>query len=134
MTPNDEITLIKWTVALEAEGEPFEGKLAVAFVVCNRMRKWNKTAREVCWAKWQFSCYNDLSGDTKRLDTIDPALMVECANAAKYAYETAFADPTHGATHYLNEPLTRQLRGGSLPDWVSKMTKTAEIGKHTFYK
>ena len=47
--------------------------------------------------------------------------------------------PSQGATHYLNPVVTRRLRekagkGLTLPDWVEKMTLTAVIGRHHFYK
>jgi len=54
--------------------------------------------------------------------------------AAASAYYGIEHDPTHGADHYLNEPLTRRLRGGTLPFWVTQLEKTVRIGQHTFYK
>jgi hypothetical protein len=48
--------------------------------------------------------------------------------------EAGCADPSLGATHYLNIPLTKQINGGKLPSWVSKMTHLATIGQHDFYK
>ena len=61
--------------------------------------------------------------------------MEESYKAATQAYDSRFQDdPTHGATHYLNIPLTREIRGGSLPTWVAAMVKTVDIGQHSFYK
>jgi hypothetical protein len=40
-------------------------------------------------------------------------------------------DPTSGATHFLNETIVRQRRGGSLPRWAQG--EGLVIGRHTFY-
>lgn len=135
MTPQDEITIIKFTVAMEAEGEPFTGKLGVAYTIVNRARKWGKSISDVCLKGWQFSAWNTDSNTRTRLDEISDAIMLESLKAAEGAYRGHFADPTNGATHYLNEPLTRQIRGdGTLPSWVSRLTKTVDIGRHSFYR
>ena len=135
MTREDEITLMKWTIAMEAEGEPFEGKLAVAHVIMNRVNKWKKSVADVCLRSFQFSAWNTDSPTRLRLDDIDDRIMEVSHQAAVQAYDSQFQDdPTHGATHYLNIPLTRQLRGGTLPLWVAAMVKTVDIGQHSFYK
>jgi cell wall hydrolase len=137
MISKDELMLLKWTVFLEAEGEPFEGKIAVAYVIRNRASAWQQSIYQVCWQKWQFSCWNEDERirRIKRLENADVSLMKDCEAAAEAAAIGAWPDPTHGATHYLNEPLTRKIRGdGTLPEWVAKMTHTAKIGQHDFYK
>src|SRR6185437_9342967 len=40
-------------------------------------------------------------------------------------------DPTSGATHFLNEAIVRQRRGGSLPSWAQG--EGLVIGRHIFY-
>lgn len=135
MTPQDEITLIKWTVAMEAEGEPFLGKLAVAYVICNRMRQWKQSAADVCLRKWQFSGWNTDSPTRMRLDEISDKVMLEARKAAEGAYYQHFDDPTKGAVYYLNPTMTRALRGGTLPEWWYEDTDPESevvIGKHVF--
>ena len=50
------------------------------------------------------------------------------------AYWQTVPDPVHFADHYLNVPLTRQQRGGDLPDWYDETRVVAEIGQHTFLR
>lgn len=134
MDSTDYLTLLKWTVALEAEGEGFKGKEAVAWVIVNRMKAWGQTTARVVWSKYQFSCWLPEYNFITRLEKMPATVMEEAYVAAKAAYEGYGEDPTNGATHYLNEELTKKLRGGSLPSWVHRLTKVATIGQHTFYK
>ena len=132
---DDSLILAKLTVAMEAEGESREGKLAVAFVIFNRARARNKkTISDVILAPFQFSCWNTDSPTRCRLDQISDSVWADCEWAVIQANGVLTNDPTNGATHYLNEELTRKIRGGSLPSWVENMTKVATIGKHSFYK
>ena len=51
------------TICREAGGEPDEGKIAVGTIILERVkhRDWDgRTIKEVCFAKWQFSCYNEI--------------------------------------------------------------------------
>src|SRR6185503_2503288 len=65
-----QIILFVTTILLEAESEPYEGKLAVAWVIRNRMDIWKQTIRQVILGKDElvkddghpyevFSCWND---------------------------------------------------------------------------
>ena len=134
LTQAEEKLILKWTIAQEAEGEPFDGKLGVGWAIMNRVRLHGKSVSDVCFAPWQFSAWNTDSPTRKRLDDIGPGPMDEARLAAEQAYHGTGSDPTQGATHYLNPVLTRKLRGGTLPKWVERMTRTAVIWQHEFYK
>lgn len=57
-----DIDILARTIYGEARGEPWEGKIAVAWVVRNRAERggwWGDTIREVCLKPWQFSCWNE---------------------------------------------------------------------------
>ena len=44
-----------------------------------------------------------------------------------------YADPTGGADHYLNPELTKQMRGGSVPQWAANWASAGQrIGRHVF--
>lgn len=134
MTPEDEIAIIKWTVLLEAAGEPFAGKLAVAHVIRNRMAQRGKTAFEICWAPYQFSAWlMPLKTIAEKLSNESLTTIADCNRAAKRAYDRSGTDPTLGATHYLNEALTI-AQSGKLPSWVEQLQWTVKIGQHDFYK
>ena len=135
VSPQDEITLLTWTVAMEAEGEPYEGKLAVAWTIMNRSRKHKKSISDTILQDRHFSAWNQDSPTRMRLDVISETVMSSAEVAALRAYNGTRReeDPTNGATHYINKELTRKIRGGSLPAWVGAMTETVTIGRHTFY-
>jgi spore germination cell wall hydrolase CwlJ-like protein len=127
--------LMAATVFLEAEGEGFLGRLAGAYVIWNRA-KYPDRIDDVILDPWDFSCWNlDYRKQAiARLSGPKGLVWTDCWLATIGAVVGSKIDPTAGATHYLNEELTRKIRGGSLPGWVEAMTKTAEIGAHTFFK
>jgi Cell Wall Hydrolase len=119
-------------MAMEAENQGRVGLLGVLSVISNRSLNWKKTRLEICLSPKQFSCWNDLSYVLKRIPTIKEETLNMCDTLID-SY-SRYADPTNGATHYLNIELTKKLRGGTLPDWVEAMIHTATIGDHDFYK
>ena len=125
------------TVLLEAEGEPDEGKLAVACVIRTRMDTRQRSAASICLQARQFSCWNveTMERARTRLWAPDPAMWERCWRASAGAYWRMLPDPTRGASHYLNEALTRQGRpDGHLPSWFDEGQVTARIGQHTFLR
>lgn len=133
----DPISPAQWAVAtvyMEAGGEPHEGKLAVAYAILNRAAAERRSISDVVLQPWHFSAWNTDSPTRMRLDTLDERAWTECASAFLAAFLDKVPDPTRGATHYLNEELTRRIRGGSLPSWFDEAKVTARIGRHTFLK
>jgi spore germination cell wall hydrolase CwlJ-like protein len=122
----DDLTLWALTVLLEAEGEPDEGKLAVAWVIRNRMDAHQRGAREIILAPKQFSCWNpDYIGQRKaRLTAPDPKLLERCWRAAAAAAWRLTPDPTGGSKHYYNPALAN-------PEWARGAASVA-IGRHVF--
>ena len=136
MNRTDDLFLLTATVAMEAEGESYRGKLGVAYVIMNRVRRRVpfKSVSDVVLDPYDFSAWNTRGGRQTALDTIDHFSWGDSEKAAHSAYYGIEKDPTHGADHYLNVGLTRKLRGGSLPTWLIAMKRTVKIGLHTFYK
>ena len=132
MRLKDEIALLTFTVAMEAEGEPLDGKLAVAWTIVNRSRKFGWSLSDTILKDKHFSAWNEGSPTRMRLDVISNDVMMDAEWAALQAYHGFDEDPTGSATHYLNKALTIKIRG-SLPTWVSAMRETIIIGRHTFY-
>ena len=135
MRTKDEIALLVFTVAMEAEGEPYMGKLAVAWTIMNRSRKFGWSLSDTILKDKHFSAWNEGSPTRMRLDVIADDVMDSAEQAVLHAYSGARReeDPTGGATHYLNKELTKKIRGGRLPRWVATMKETVTIGRHTFY-
>lgn len=129
--------LLAITLVGEAGGEGVMGMQAVGNVIMNRKRTnygGNGTVSEVILAPKQFSMWN---GQT--------VSSVYASNSQKSTYDQAYTiagqllnnqagDLTHGATSYLNVPLTAKINGGKLPSWYYKGTITRKIGNHTFLK
>lgn len=131
------IVLYPSTVLLEAEGEPFQGKLAVAWVIRNRMDQRRQGIHDVILARGQFSCWlEDYAGMRRaRLTGIHPSVWHDCWRAASGAFFGDLDDPTDGATHYLNPTLTRELRPDhDLPGWYDPGLVTVAIGGHEFLR
>lgn len=133
--PPDDLTWLTVTVYMEAGGEPWEGKLAVAHSILNRARARKESVTDVVFRPWQFSAWNTDSPTRMRLDAIDPLAWASCYFAAAAAAGGFEPDPTFGATHYLNEAAARAARPGrALPAWVDPAKRTVTIGRHSFYR
>lgn len=120
------------TVYGEARGEKKKGKIAVAWVIRNRVEKprwWGWTYREVCLKPYQFSCWNP--GDPNREKCLavmwyDPTYQA-CLEAAVEVMNGEVDDPTDGATSYVASYIP-------LPEWTSRMALTKRIGNHVFFR
>jgi len=122
------------TVYLESSGEPYEGKLAVAWVIVNRAtdQRWKDDPAACAHEAWQFSCWNSDEGTKEwrkaRLDTMRGTdAYTESVRAACAAYFSLEADPTKGATHYLAERVKDDTY------WAKGKIPCAVIGNHLFY-
>lgn len=119
------------TVFMEASGEPPEGRLAVAWVLANRVAsgRWGSTLTAVCLAARQFSCWLPGNPNLRRL-ALEPdasPVLGACATAVEDATSGASPDPTGGALFYANDSVTGYFRDN--PAYRA----TATIGAHTFY-
>lgn len=142
----DALSLLAGTIFLEAEGEPVEGKVGVAWVIRNRMDARKLTLAQVilgpegkAWGDGRafepFSCWNDdyQARALARLATAETSVTIaDCWRAAAGVLWRLIPDPTCGATAYLNVEATRKLRGGTLPAWFDPNRVTCTIGRHTF--
>lgn len=120
------------TIVFEADSESDDGKAAVAHVILNRKKlgKWGDNIKEVVTSPWQFEPWMTRRKEIKRLAKTDPRYR-KAARVADAALNGEGADPTAGATHFLNPTIVRQRRGGSLPRWARG--EGQPIGRHTFY-
>ena len=126
------LALYAATIFLEAEGETDEGKIAVAWVIRNRMDEYKKDIHGIILMPKQFSCWNeDYEGLRKARLTSPKDRIVFEAGIRKL-----LQDPTDGSCHYLNIELTKKTRkDGTLPSWAAKallLDPGIKIGRHTF--
>ncbi len=124
----NELTLLTMCIYGESRSESYEGKLAIGYVVMNRLkeRKWfGKTLREVILKPYQFSCFNQNDPNYRKLFKPQVRYWKECFKAAWNAYSKLGQDPTEGANHYCRYNIT--------PKWIHKMDHKKKIGNHIFY-
>lgn len=118
----EELLLLQKIVMAEAEGEPYEGKVAVANVVLNRLRSANfpDTITKVIYQKSQFSPV--ANGRLKRVTPNEDT--IKAVNAALSGVKEV-PDDTY---FFLSLKLAQDLTVHHSQEYV----KT--IGNHTFYK
>ena len=120
------------TMVFEATGEPEAGLAAVAHVILNRRRigRWGDNVKDVVMAPWQFEPWMTRRREMENLSVDDPRYR-KAARIADAVLAGQMADPTEGATHFLNPVIVRKRRGGSLPAWAQG--DGYPIGRHIFY-
>lgn len=130
VTPSDRDYAIR-TMIGEAANQGDEGLAAVAHVIMNRVRGgYGGNPREVVLARGQFEPWSTRRGELMGYAPEDPAYQRAAAIFDKVI--SGEKDPTDGATHFLNEKIVRERRGGSLPSWARG--EGQRIGDHTFYR
>lgn len=132
-----EMSLIALCVWREARNQQFEGKLAVAWSIRNRVKApgkhwWGDTFEEVILKPWQYSSFNADDPNAKLIPG-DPAKdrsWDESLTAADRAYLGIGIDPSKGATHYHDSNMVTP------PAWTKDPTTKfiVTIGDHRFYK
>lgn len=112
-----DIDLLASLVQAEAEGESFQGKVAVAAVVLNRVESnlFPNSIRGVIYQRGQFSPVSDGS--------INVRANSESYNAVYAAMKGQ--DPTRGALFFYNPGVNHN-------HWSNSRTVTAVIGNHNF--
>lgn len=115
-----EIDLLSRLVRAEAETEPYEGKIAVACVVLNRVEssKFPNTIREVIYARGQFQPVQN--------GEINKPADEESIKAVKAAL-TEQRNLAPGALFFYNPDIATSR-------WLDTRTTTMVIGQHVFKK
>jgi len=120
-------------IVFEADGEPQEGKIAVAYVILNRVKSggWGTSIKDVVTSPWQFEPWMTKREAMEKLSPEDTSYR-NAAQIADAVFAGQMPDPTAGATYFLNPTVVRERRGGSLPSWAQGEGQS--IGHHTFYR
>lgn len=121
---DDEVDLLARLVSAESAGEPYEGQVAVAASILNRMRSPNypHTVREVI--------YQVVDGKYYQFSPVLDGRINEPATATAFkAVQDALAgwDPSGGAIGFYNPQKTYNR-------WVASQPVTAVIGNHVFFR
>jgi len=123
--------IVARTVWGEARGEGAAGWKAVAWVIRNRAAQpgwWGRDLRGVCLCPQQFSCWNpeDLNRSKILKLANDDPILSSIRTTVEEVLAGTVPDPTGGATYYHTRAVA--------PAWAARMTATAAIGGHEFYK
>lgn len=119
---DEELLLLQRIVMAEAEGEPYEGKIAVTNVILNRLRSANfpDTIKDVIYQKSQFSPVRNGRLNRVKPDEDTIAAVNEALNGRKEV-----SDDTY---YFLSLKLASDLTIAKTKD------EAKAIGNHTFYK
>lgn len=110
------LALLALMVQSEAATEPFDGKVAVAYVAMNRVQMSGRTLQDVLTQPRQFKI------NTRATVTESSYL------AARTAYSRLQPDPTNGADHFYAHAVR------PWPAWYDERYMTVRIDSHTFLK
>lgn len=112
-----DLNLLAHLVHAEARGEPYEGKVAVAAVVLNRVQHpdFPDTIAEVIFQPWAFTCVHDGQFHLIPDDCAYQAAL-EALNGR---------DPTNGAIYYYNPETATSA-------WIFTRRVVGRIGNHLF--
>jgi hypothetical protein len=138
VTDRDYLAL---TVYGEARGETFQGRLAVACVLRNRLRsgRWGTNYTEVCTARKQFSCWNLTDPNRALLMHLSvkaaagrpiPAVLRECYVLADVFMADDMIRMVGNATHYYAP--AAMVPKHRVPTWAVG-EPLARIGGHLFF-
>jgi hypothetical protein len=143
-----DIDIMVRTIIGEAANEPDIGKVAVAWVILTRASQnvsWygGNSVTSVAMHKsstfrngrikivWQFEPWMSrrvyLWNISKR-----SSLYVHVKTLVEGCLNGTHADPTDGATHFLEPDVVRARTGGTLPKWAQGEGR--RIGRHVFFK
>lgn len=119
----DELDLFARLVHSEAAGEPFQGQVAVAASILNRLSSplYPDTMKEVV--------YQVSNGYYQYSPVLDGRINSPAGDSARKAVQEAIAgsDPSGGATGFYNPSKTWN-------QWVRSQPVTVTIGNHVFFK
>lgn len=120
-----ELYLLARLVYAESGGEPYDGKLAVANVVVNRMQRKGYTLKEVIYQKGQFDGIR-----SKRFKAVykgEEVAFQECLKAAETILEGERVIPY--SVQYFHNPVTSTDN-----KWIRHIEryKYKKIGRHLF--
>lgn len=126
----DQDALAVVTIRLEADGEPYAGKVGVAEVIRNRMRRLyssDGTVSGTVLRRLQFSCWN--AADPRRAQMCNAYEAAPLSRAARDAWdESAHTALVSGATLYHAATMD------PYPDWASRAKFVVQLGGHRFYR
>ncbi len=122
----DEQKIVAITLLAEARGEGDNGMGAVCAVIQQRAIERKQTAKQICLAKWQFSCWNG-----KSLKDLEHLLDLPQAKMAIY-FAKNVNSMNRALVGYSNHYHATWMK--KKPYWAKGQRPVKVIGQHAFYK
>lgn len=127
---DEQMNCLAQAVYFEARGEPFQGQIAVAQVVRNRVinAKKPKTFCQIVFAgsMRRNSCQFSFACDGKSDKPREQTAWKRAVKVAHIVAQGNLRDLSGQATHYHATYVS--------PEWAKSMTVTTNIGDHIFYR
>lgn len=141
MSNQNDIETLARTIYGEARGESKQGRIAVACVILNRVKRkkmcgWHEingykvaTIAATCLKPYQFSCWNRNDPNRKIIIQVksDNKKFAECLEIARAVCDEEIEDITKGSTHYYNP------KACPMPTWAKGKSPCLVIGNHLFF-
>lgn len=134
-----DIDVLARTLWGESRNQPFEGQVAVAYVIITRSEERQQSITDICLAPFQFSCWNQNDPNRNLLlhaSFDNPYFMVSFGIAA-LVITRRLENPAPGANHYFTVKPPVSTIGVALnwpPAWAKGMQLVKVIGAHEFLK
>jgi spore germination cell wall hydrolase CwlJ-like protein len=132
MKMNNDLKILAKTIYGEARGElnnfGLAPLIAVGNVVMNRFRKkFANSIADVCFAPYQFSCWNHKDPNYTKIKNLDESISIfqTCLAVAKNLIDEKWPDLTDGCDHYHAKSVK--------PFWSAYLTPKRVFGNHLFY-
>ncbi len=127
---DEEFRCLAQAVYFEARSEPFEGQVAVAYVVLNRVadKRYPNSICKVVFQNehWRNRCQFSFACDGLTDKPFERAAWVQARLVAGGAVSNRNSDVTSSSTHYHAKYVN--------PTWAQHLRPTLQIGKHIFYR
>lgn len=127
---DEESRCLTEALYFEARGETIKGQFAVAEVIMNRVEN-PRYPNSVCGVINQgtgrkYACQFTFTCDGRPEVINEPAMFARLGKVARAMIDGIDRPLTGGATHYHTSAVA--------PAWASRLTRTAKIGVHRFYR
>ena len=128
---SEELRCLALNIYFEARSEPLDGQLAVAGVTMNRVAD-KKFPNSICGVVKQTKsarlhrCQFSWWCDGKRDEPKEKLAWANAQQLARLYIAGVYDDPTKAAKWYHADYVK--------PGWAERLTRTAKIGRHIFYK
>ncbi|MFC7048130.1 cell wall hydrolase [Emcibacter nanhaiensis] len=126
----EEFRCLAQGIYFEARSEPYEGQVAVAYVIMNRVKD-HRFPDSICGVVFQNEhmrnlCQFSFACDGRSDNPYEMASWEVAIQIAERVLSNTYSDITARSTHYHATYVS--------PSWASHMRPTLQVGKHIFYR